>query len=131
MNPATIASAMNVLAACVSDAEIMRRVAVFYLSRYPESAEYAMAIPAVTVRINVPPNVHMDCTPFSVDVPRAQAENWLKIYRTPTDNSSSTKVQAVKQIRDDTGLGLKQCKELMEYLVSDKFSGFLYSPLAI
>lgn len=124
--------AMQVLAQCVDSPMTMQNVVMFYLTKYPHLAKYAVdgvhgfdaiakvaaggrSLPAFgTVRLNVPAQ---DGATFgwraaSYTFPAEQVREWKRIY------AADRKVDAIKQCRADTGLGLKEAKDLCEYVAS-------------
>lgn len=48
---------------------------------------------------------------------RKDAQTWLRIAKTVTTNINSSRIAAIRECRQDTKLGLKAAKDLVEYLM--------------
>lgn len=116
---ADVASAMQVLVTCLNNHNAMEKLAIFFLSRYPELAREAAGLEplAEMVRISVPPTNGWNRV--VIDAPLQQVNNWMALYNAEAQkiHGGSPLVAAIKQVRNDTDLGLKDAKDLMEYLV--------------
>ncbi len=105
-------NALNTLQACLANSELMCHVVKFYLSKMPELAEEAMG-KAATVSVNVPNRVDNSGYGWraaSYVIPVEQLKSWAAICR------SGRFVEAIKQCRADIGIGLKEAKDLVEYI---------------
>lgn len=119
-----ILTALNVYERCITNDNLMRQALKFYMSKYPQHALASIEEPASNaklVKVSVP----------GTDTRNGDKYNWFAhdhvlksgdiaefnaIYR------KGEKVLAIRECRSRTGLGLKEAKDLCEYLAeSGKF----------
>lgn len=130
------AEAAELFAKNANSAQAMRVIAFYYMTKFPQYAAQAVSAaecfpgPAFAsagvdngnVDITVPAgsNVHGTWPEANYRCPLKWVREWKRIYSTDSGFVSS-KVAAIKQCRADTLLGLKQAKDLVEYIASKEW----------
>jgi ribosomal protein L7/L12 len=100
-------NALNTLQACLENRVLAITVVKFYLSKLPELALEAQGT-AATITLTVPNRNGWSGGSYTYPVHQVKA--WAAIAR---DNRF---VEAIRQCRADTGLGLKDAKDLIEFI---------------
>lgn len=108
--------------------DALRLIAFYFLTTFPEHAENSVKawnvfVPDNKIEVVVPAgeNQFGSWAQAKYRLPLEQVRFWNRIYNDESYPGFGGKVAAIKQCRADTGLSLKEAKDLCEYLATKEW----------